>query len=101
MTRRVAPHLPLARALTVRDPLGCAQAILAGSVLSCEGRHISEEILRRLEDAVMVGEAREAAELIRRTLDQGLNPLVLIDEALTPSMNRIGTGSYGPSLGAP
>ena len=101
MTRRVAPHLPLARALIIGDRLGGAQAILAVSVLPCEGRGTSEEILGRLEDAVIVGEAQEAAELIRRTLDQGLNPLVLIDEALTPGMNRIGTGSYGPSLGAP
>ena len=51
---------------------------------------MSEEMLRRLEQAVIVGEAEEAAELARQGLDQGLDPLVLIDEALTQGMNRIG-----------
>jgi len=101
MTRRVAPHLPVARARIVGDALGRAQAILAGSVLSCEGRGISEEILHRLEHPIMAAEAEEAAELTGRGLDQGLNPLVLIDEALTPGTNRIGTGSHGPSFGTP
>ncbi len=51
---------------------------------------MSEEMLRRLKQAVIVGEAEEAAELTRQGLDQGLDPLVLIDGALTPGMNRIG-----------
>jgi len=51
---------------------------------------MSEEMLRRLKQAVIVGEAEEAAELTRQGLDQGLDPLVLIDEALTQGMNRIG-----------
>jgi corrinoid protein of di/trimethylamine methyltransferase len=51
---------------------------------------MSEEILRKLEQAVVLGEAEEATELTRQGLDRGLDPLVLIDEALTPGMNRIG-----------
>lgn len=51
---------------------------------------MSQEMLRRLKQAVIVGEAEEAAELTRQGLDQGLDPLVLIDGALTPGMNRIG-----------
>jgi methanogenic corrinoid protein MtbC1 len=60
---------------------------------------MSDEILRRLEQAVIVGEAEEAAELTRRGLDQGLSPLLLVDAALTPGMNRIGAGGEGPSFG--
>jgi methanogenic corrinoid protein MtbC1 len=51
---------------------------------------VSEEIVCRLDQAVVVGEAEEAAELTKRGLHQGFNPLVLIDEALTPGMNRLG-----------
>jgi methanogenic corrinoid protein MtbC1 len=42
---------------------------------------MSEEILRKLEQAVVLGEAEEATELTRQGLDRGLDPLVLIDEA--------------------
>jgi methanogenic corrinoid protein MtbC1 len=59
---------------------------------------MSEEILHRLERAAIAGEAEEAAELTRRGLDQGLHPLVLIDEAVTPGMNRIRPGGDGPSF---
>jgi len=46
--------------------------------------------LRRLEQAVIHGEAEEAAELTREGLDRGLDALALVDEALTPGINRIG-----------
>lgn len=51
---------------------------------------MSEEILRKLKQSIIDGEAEEAGELTRQGLDQGLDPLVLIDEALTPGMNRVG-----------
>lgn len=46
--------------------------------------------MRRLEQAVIHGEAEEAAELTREGLDRGLDALALVDEALTPGINRIG-----------
>lgn len=51
---------------------------------------MSEEILSKLKQAVIDGEAEQTAELARQGLDQGLDPLVLINEGLTPGMNRIG-----------
>ena len=51
---------------------------------------MSEEILKKLKQAVIDGEAEQTAELARQGLDQGLDPLVLINEGLTPGMNRIG-----------
>ena len=51
---------------------------------------MSEEILRRLKQAIIDGEAEDAGELARQGLDQGLDPLVLIDGALTPGINRVG-----------
>ncbi len=51
---------------------------------------MSEEILNKLKQAVVDGEAEQTAELARQGLDQGLDPLTLIDEGLTPGMNRIG-----------
>lgn len=51
---------------------------------------MSEEIRKKLKQAVIDGEAEQTAELARQGLDQGLDPLVLINEGLTPGMNRIG-----------
>lgn len=51
---------------------------------------MSEEILSKLKQAVIDGEAEQTAELARQGLDQGLDPLVLINQGLTPGMNRIG-----------
>jgi len=51
---------------------------------------MSEEILRRLKQSIIDGEAEEAGELTKQGLDQGIDPLVLVDEALTPGMNRVG-----------
>jgi len=51
---------------------------------------MSEEILNKLKQAVIDGEGEQAAELARQGLDQGLDPLTLINEGLTPGMNRIG-----------
>jgi len=49
-----------------------------------------EEILSKLAQAVIDGEPEDAAELAREALDQGLDPLVCINEGLTPGINRVG-----------
>ena len=49
-----------------------------------------EEILSKMAQAVIDGEPEDAAELARQALDQGLDPLVCINEGLTPGMNRVG-----------
>jgi len=51
---------------------------------------MSEEILRRLKQSIIDGEAEDAGGLTKEGLDQGIDPLVLINEALTPGMNRVG-----------
>jgi corrinoid protein of di/trimethylamine methyltransferase len=51
---------------------------------------MSEEVLRRLKQSIIDGEAEEAGELTKQGLDQGIDPLVLINEALTPGINRVG-----------
>jgi corrinoid protein of di/trimethylamine methyltransferase len=59
---------------------------------------MSEEILRKLKQAIIDGEPEEAVELARHGLNQGFDPLALINEGLTPGMNRVGelfaTGEY-------
>jgi 5-methyltetrahydrofolate--homocysteine methyltransferase len=49
-----------------------------------------EEILSKLAQAVIDGEPEDAEELAQQALDQGLDPLVCINEGLTPGMNRVG-----------
>jgi corrinoid protein of di/trimethylamine methyltransferase len=49
-----------------------------------------EEILSRLAQTVIDGEPEDAAELAQQALDEGLDPLVCINEGLTPGMNRVG-----------
>lgn len=51
---------------------------------------MSEGILRKLKQAIIDGEAEDARELTRQGLDQGIDPMVLIDKALTPGINRVG-----------
>jgi corrinoid protein of di/trimethylamine methyltransferase len=51
---------------------------------------MSEDILRKLEQAIIDGEAEEARELTRQGLDESLDPMILIDKALTPGINRVG-----------
>jgi corrinoid protein of di/trimethylamine methyltransferase len=49
-----------------------------------------QEILSKLSQAVIDGEPEDAAELAQQALDEGLDPLVCINEGLTPGMNRVG-----------
>jgi len=49
-----------------------------------------EELLRKMTQAVVDGEPEDAAALARQALEQGLDPLLCINEGLTPGMSRVG-----------
>jgi len=49
-----------------------------------------EELLDRLAQAVIDGEPEDAEALAKQALAQGLDPLVCINEGLTPGINRVG-----------
>ena len=51
---------------------------------------MSEELLDKLAQAVIDGEPEDAEELARQALDQGLDPLVCINEGLTRGIDRVG-----------
>ncbi len=51
---------------------------------------MSEETLSRLTQAVIDGEPEDAEELAKQALEQGLDPLVCINEGLTSGINRVG-----------
>jgi corrinoid protein of di/trimethylamine methyltransferase len=51
---------------------------------------MSQEILEQLAQAVIDGEPEDAAELAKQALNSGLDPLVCINEGLTPGMTRVG-----------
>jgi corrinoid protein of di/trimethylamine methyltransferase len=51
---------------------------------------MSEEILAKLTKAVVDGEPEDAEELARQALDQGLDPLVCINEGLSPGIDEVG-----------
>jgi dimethylamine corrinoid protein len=59
---------------------------------------MSEEILSKLAQAVIDGEPEDAEEVARHALEQGLDPLVCIQQGLTPGIDRVGelfaTGEY-------
>lgn len=59
---------------------------------------MSEEMYRKLAQAVIEGEPEQAEELAKQALDRGLDPLACINEGLTPGINRVGelfsTGEY-------
>jgi corrinoid protein of di/trimethylamine methyltransferase len=56
------------------------------------------ETLTKLAQAVIDGEPEEAESLARQALEQGLDPLLCINEGLTPGIDRVGelfeTGEY-------
>ena len=49
-----------------------------------------DDILTKLAQAVIDGEPEEAVELAQSALELGLDPLMCINEGLTPGMNRVG-----------
>lgn len=51
---------------------------------------MAEELLKKLAQAVIEGEPEEAEGLAKQALAQGLDPLVCINEGLTPGINRVG-----------
>lgn len=59
---------------------------------------MSQELYTQLSMAVIEGEEEDAVSLTRQALEQGLNPLEIIQEGLTPGMDvvgeRFGCGEY-------
>jgi 5-methyltetrahydrofolate--homocysteine methyltransferase len=59
---------------------------------------MSQEILAKLTQAVVDGEPEDAEQLATQALELGLDPLVCINEGLTPGIDRVGelfeTGDY-------
>jgi corrinoid protein of di/trimethylamine methyltransferase len=59
---------------------------------------MGEEILSKLAQAVIDGEPEEAEAWARQVLDRGLDPLLCINQGLTPGIDRVGelfeTGEY-------
>ncbi|HEY73111.1 MAG TPA: cobalamin-binding protein [Thermoflexia bacterium] len=51
---------------------------------------MSQEIFDKLAQAVIDGEPEDAEELAGQALEQGLDPLVCINEGLTQGMDRVG-----------
>ena len=51
---------------------------------------MSEETLSKLTQAVVDGEPEDAEELAKQALEQGLDPLVCINQGLTSGINRVG-----------
>jgi corrinoid protein of di/trimethylamine methyltransferase len=49
-----------------------------------------EEIIAQLAQTVIDGEPEDAEELAKQALDQGLDPLVCINQGLTVGINRVG-----------
>jgi corrinoid protein of di/trimethylamine methyltransferase len=50
----------------------------------------TEAIISQLAQSVVDGEPEDAADLAQQALDQGLDPLVCINEGLTPAITRVG-----------
>jgi corrinoid protein of di/trimethylamine methyltransferase len=59
---------------------------------------MSDEMLAKLAQAVIDGEPEDAEVLARQALDQGLDPLLCINQGLTAGIDRVGelfeTGEY-------
>ena len=49
-----------------------------------------EEFFSKLAQVVIDGEPEDAEELARQALDQGLDPLVCINEGLSPGIDEVG-----------
>jgi corrinoid protein of di/trimethylamine methyltransferase len=51
---------------------------------------MSEELYKKLTQAVVDGEAEQAGELVRQALDQGVDPLACINEGLMKGIQKVG-----------
>ncbi len=51
---------------------------------------MSEEMVEKLAKAVIEGEPDDAEELAKQALDQGLDPLICINDGLTKGIQRVG-----------
>jgi corrinoid protein of di/trimethylamine methyltransferase len=51
---------------------------------------MSEEMVEKLARAVIEGEPDDAEELAKQALDQGLDPLICINDGLTKGIQRVG-----------
>ena len=51
---------------------------------------MSEKTLAEAAKAVINGDAEKAAELAKRGLDEGINPLNLLDQGFVPGINEVG-----------
>jgi corrinoid protein of di/trimethylamine methyltransferase len=59
-------------------------------MMSKETRMKESEILSKLSKSVEEGEPEDAAALAQQALDEGLDPLMAINEGLTPGITRVG-----------
>ncbi len=62
----------------------------AGTVMEASSGDVPVTDLERLKSAVIAGKRREAEELTRRTLEQGIDPQEIIHSTLIPALNVVG-----------
>ena len=51
---------------------------------------MSEKTFKEAADAIIAGDAATAANLARRGLDEGIEPLILLDQGFVPGINEVG-----------
>ena len=51
---------------------------------------MSEKTFKEAADAIIAGDAASAADLARRGLDEGIEPLILLDQGFVPGINEVG-----------
>ena len=51
---------------------------------------MSEELFRKLTQAVIEGEEEEAEQLVKQALEQGVDPLACINEGLMKGIEEVG-----------
>ncbi len=51
---------------------------------------MSEKTFKKAANAIVAGDAATAADLARRGLDEGIEPLILLDQGFVPGINEVG-----------
>ncbi len=51
---------------------------------------MSEKTFKEAADAIIAGDAATAVNLARRGLDEGIEPLILLDQGFVPGINEVG-----------